>query len=278
MTQKEESIKIYIITHKKYDILQMQGYTPLMVGSSKKSFIPDGYAKDNEGDNISELNDSYCELTGLYWMWKNDNSDLVGLVHYRRYFANVKKSFIYRGRYILLNKKNAYSILSVNDAKEQLRDCDILVKRSEKRRADNWGVFTKYLGIEYCELVRSVLKNESPDYADEFDNVMSCHTHINCNMFIGKKHISDRYCEWLFPIIEAVDRKHKEDCGDRYHNRELGYIGEMLFEVWLRKNKIKYKVVKVVNIDDKYAVGGVMNIPEFITFFVKKSLEKLKGK
>ena len=38
-------------------------------------------------DSISNKNDSYCELTGMYWALKNlKNVDVIGLCHYRRYF------------------------------------------------------------------------------------------------------------------------------------------------------------------------------------------------
>ncbi len=44
---------------------------------------------DMTGDNISEKNPIYCELTGLYWMWKNmiirgAKEDYYGLYQYRR--------------------------------------------------------------------------------------------------------------------------------------------------------------------------------------------------
>lgn len=51
-----------------------------------------GYQKDNEGDNISAKNPYYCELTGIYYAWKNIPAEYLGLVHYRRYFKGKNKS------------------------------------------------------------------------------------------------------------------------------------------------------------------------------------------
>lgn len=48
--------------------------------------IYEGVATDCEGDNISDRNQQFCELTGLYWVWKHAREDYVGLVHYRRHF------------------------------------------------------------------------------------------------------------------------------------------------------------------------------------------------
>ena len=41
---------------------------------------------DDEGDNISNKNKTYCELTAQYWAWKNMEADYYGFFHYRRYF------------------------------------------------------------------------------------------------------------------------------------------------------------------------------------------------
>ena len=84
-------IKIIIATHKKYKMPEDGMYIPLHVGAalSTEDF---GFEKDNTGENISELNKGFCELTGLYWAWKNLDTDYIGLAHYRRHFSKNKKA------------------------------------------------------------------------------------------------------------------------------------------------------------------------------------------
>ena len=80
------SMKIYVLTHKKFDYEKNDLYEPLLNGSAllNEDF---GYTRDDTGDNISNLNPYYAELTGEYWAWKNSNVDIIGFCHYRRYFV-----------------------------------------------------------------------------------------------------------------------------------------------------------------------------------------------
>ena len=93
------TVKIVVATHKKYIMPTDSMYVPIHVGAEGKkdsngNKLDLGYIKDNTGNNISKKNASFCELTGLYWAWKNLDADFVGLVHYRRHFSmNHKKGF-----------------------------------------------------------------------------------------------------------------------------------------------------------------------------------------
>lgn len=81
-------IQILVAAHKKFPMPTAAGYLPVLVGAKKnyKADIP--YQRDDEGDNISEKNPNYNELTAIYWAWKNlKDVDAVGLVHYRRLFS-----------------------------------------------------------------------------------------------------------------------------------------------------------------------------------------------
>ncbi len=83
--------KILIACHKSCAVPEDGLYLPIQVGASGKEDI--GFQRDDEGDNISEKNAMFCELTGLYWCWKNLDFDYLGLSHYRRYFTLKNKTF-----------------------------------------------------------------------------------------------------------------------------------------------------------------------------------------
>ena len=119
-------IKLIVATHKKYWMPEDPMYLPIHVGAEGKtdengSPLDLGYVKDNTGDNISSKNANYCELTGLYWAWKNLTADYIGLVHYRRQFT------IFRGT------KDRRDCLSLDQARQLLANADVLLHERRAR-------------------------------------------------------------------------------------------------------------------------------------------------
>lgn len=261
---------VYIVTHKNMDLPKIHGYIPLAVGAVGKEF-PEHYRRDDVGDNISSQNNEYCELTGLYWIWKNDNSNNVGLVHYRRYFVKIKKTVKFMGRYVFISKRNKYSILTVDELNALLEENDFLVKISPKKRETNGVHFKTFLGNTIWEELKESIDSVCPEYKKDFVALEKAKTHLNCNMFFGKKENLDKYAEWLFRILNNVDSLHNSRFGKTYDNREMGYLSEFLFQVWLDHNDMKYFVVPVVNTGDSYAMDGVLNLYEVVKFVCVKS-------
>lgn len=68
---------IYIAAHKEFDVPRLENYVPLQVGAEGKEDL--GFLRDNTGDNISVKNPNFCELTGLYWIWKIQTMSTKGL-------------------------------------------------------------------------------------------------------------------------------------------------------------------------------------------------------
>ena len=75
MNINKSDLKIIIATHKRYQMPSDEIYLPVHVGRALNSVWIGTplmeYIGDNTGDNISSKNRNYCELTALYWAWKN---------------------------------------------------------------------------------------------------------------------------------------------------------------------------------------------------------------
>ena len=263
---------VYTITHKDTKTNIPDGYVFLAVGPNKDT-LSIKCIRDDIKNNISNKNNSYSELTGLYWIWKNDNSEHVGLVHYRRYFVSLKKNWLYKGRHIFINKKNKYKILTIDELENELKGYDLIVKNSRYSKYTNEELLRKNLGNELWDNLNEIMYSSDQKYIIEYEKMSKLHNHINCNMFYGNKRIMDKYCEWLFDLLNKVDENHRKKYGEYYHKRELGYLSEILFGIWLNVNNIKYKYIPVVNIENPYDVDGCMDIGEFIKFLFKNILK-----
>ena len=157
------NIKILVATHKKYWMPNDTCYLPVQVGREGKADL--GYTGDNTGNNISEKNSSFCELTGIYWAWKNLNADYVGLCHYRRYFSNkIHSSNLEIKQKAILNNADYECLLSRYDCLLPIkRNYYIETVRSQYEHAHNKR------DLDECE---KILAQKYPDYRDAFTKIM----------------------------------------------------------------------------------------------------------
>lgn len=246
-------IKILVAAHKKYWMPNDDVYFPIHVGREGKADL--GYIGDNTGDNISAKNANYCELTGLYWAWKNLKCDYIGLCHYRRYFA---------GKNLHTNnaEKKKAVILHRQDYEKLLREYDVIlpVKR-------NYYIETVRSQYEHAHNKRDINEAEKivtelyPEYSEAFAKVMGrTKLHI-LNMFVMNKALFDEYCSWLFSILFELEKRIDITNYNKYEARVFGFISERLFNVWLEKQKLKVKEVPVVNLEK---VNWVRKIYKFL--------------
>ena len=227
-------LKILVATHKGYWMPEDNVYLPLHVGRDGKQDL--GYVGDNTGENISNKNANYCELTGLYWAWKNLDCEYIGLCHYRRYFS--KKS---------IGKDKKADILHKDDYEKLLQKYDVLlpIKR-------NYYIETVRSQYEHahnkCDLdeVEKIVQELYPEYSESFTKVMNrTKLHI-LNMFVMKKDNFEEYCQWLFDILFELEKRIDITSYNQYEARVFGFVSERLFNVWLEKQSLKSCEVPVV--------------------------------
>ena len=177
--KEKNKLKIAVATHKKFQMPTQAGYFPLHVGKSRHTQKLSEYVGDDTGDNISDKNPFFCELTGLYWLWKNTDSEYVGMVHYRRYFRSLKKC---HGR----NRMNY--ILQEPEVIRLLQKHDIILPR--KRYYVIETLYTHYSHTHYAEhleCMRNILLEKEKSYVPVFDKVMKRRSAHMYNMFIAKR-------------------------------------------------------------------------------------------
>jgi len=234
-------MKVFIVSHKKFDFPDEKIFVPLKVGNSNIA-IAHEYEEDCQGENISHLNSSFCELTAAYWIWKNSNDNIVGLAHYRRYFASKSNALQIKGK----------NIASSDELEKLLKNADILV--SKPRNYFITSIKSHYINAHHDSdyiLLRDEIARQHPDYLVDFDHVMGGTKISLYNMFVCKKSLIDQYFSWLFPVLFAVEKEIPYHDYDAYQKRVFGFMAERLFNVWLhhQRDSLKIKYLPVVNID-----------------------------
>lgn len=206
--------------------------TIYVVGSSKNTFLPlDNIRtkflidKSHDGDNIDSLNPWYCELTGLYYLWKHCDDDIVGLEHYRRYFVNDRKELLSEKE--IRNILKTYDVIAFYDDKYCPVNCTFFKTQKIFNLAEICGIETiknNKLGTSlytYCKTPGTYL----------------------FNMLICNKNTLNKICEQLFSILNDIKITHEI-------KRSHGYISEMLLG-----SLFKYNQLKIYNSKFRYIKG-----------------------
>lgn len=175
--------------------------------------------RDNVGDNISEKNSQYCELTAIYWLWKNSLKDYVGVCHYRRHFVALDE---------------IVKIVNSNNIDVILPDCTILTEKVEIE------YFNRYIP-DVFEIMMEVLKKYDIEYYEASIQIYKYNYYYACNMWILKRNVLNDLCTWMFPMLEEIEKKVGE-FENSYYNRYIGFCAEILSSLYFIYNKKRWNI------------------------------------
>jgi len=234
------NMKVVVAVHKRYDVLWNETYLPVHAGVARSEDI--GYARDDQGVSISEKNDLYCELTALYWAWKNLPADALGLMHYRRYLGIPLRCVPW--------KKKRERIATGEELQSYLKRAPIILPK--KRNYFIESREKQYIhahGTAGIDALRVVLKCCSPEYYPAFERSMK-RTSGHCfNIFVMRRELCNAYCEWLFTTLFEVEKTMKETCPQEITPRLFGFISERMLDCWLETNGHNYVELPMVNLE-----------------------------
>lgn len=234
---EKKQIRILTACHKPYPVPDGACYLPVEVGAALHDTPIPGFTPDDTGDNISEKNKNYCELTALYWAWKNLDADVIGLVHYRRYFA--------KGRFSKRIAEEADFLRALENAPVILP-----VKRHYWIETN----YSQYIHAHHerdLAVTRQVLAERCPEYLAAYDREMAKRSGHRFNMLVMQRDCFDAYCAWLFPILFEVENRLSTSGYDPYSARVFGFVAERLMDVWIGAAHVRYTEMPVMNTESQ---------------------------
>lgn len=230
-------ISIYVACHKPFTIPFINNslkYIEVGARLHTKHFLE---LLDDVGENISDKNLSYNELTALYWAWKNDKTSLIkGLCHYRRYFVDQASN-------LPISNDKINDILSKKDIICRKTN---LKKPSIKHIESNMSA----LRPEDIPVVYEILDSlYGQKYIHAFNCVLNRNWNYLYNMFIAKAEVFNAYCAWLFPILDEISKRVDYNVLVGNEKRIFGLWAEYLLSVFIEANKLKIEEVPVIQIE-----------------------------
>ena len=227
-------------THKEYRMPQDEIYVPMQAGRAISSVELSEYLGDDKGDNISSKNKNYCELTCLYWAWKNMDADYIGLSHYRRHFAMNNAKDKWRR---IADKKCIENLLMENQA--------VLPKKRDYFIETTYQQYIHAHNKQDLDITQEILEEFYPMYLSAYKNVMEDTKGHRFNMMIMRKDVFDSYCQWLFDVLFKLEERLDITDYSDYDKRVFGFVSERLLDVWVKTNNIKYTELSVVNMENQ---------------------------
>jgi hypothetical protein len=245
----EFDLRIYIATHKQFVSPKEDYFQPIHVGKSLQEDL--GFIGDDTGDSISDKNPFYCELTALYWAWKNDNSDFLGLCHYRRYFDidNITDR-INDIRFITQSEFNKEKFPKQKIAK-YLSKYDVILAKPKVYELSIEQIYGYCHSIIDFEILTETLDEIYPEYSKSWREIAYKSNKLShYNMFIGRKDIINNYCEWLFKLLFEVEGRVKISPYS-YDKRVFGFMSERLMQLYFTHNDFNIKFLPIIYVKDE---------------------------
>lgn len=220
-------INILVACHKPGKVYQDNVYIPVHVGRSSSPYKNEMKAMigDDTGDNISNKNPFYCELTAHFWAWKNLSCEYIGLCHYRRYF---KTKF------------------SNDNIDKNMEDFDIICPYPIYSKITLGERLSKYSSLEDFQIFMFTLYKYYPNmYNSALATLKGC-KHIPYNMYIMRKEKYDSFMSWQFDLLEKFESQIRLSNYSRCR-RILGYYAEALVPIYINHFGLKVNYDSIVS-------------------------------
>lgn len=279
---EKSKLKVLVSYHKPSTLIKNDVFIPIHVGRELKNnkisldsynWLLDNMIGDNTGDNISLKNREYCELTSIYWAWKNydkiGNPDYIGFMSYRRflifneyeydkYYQNIEEK-AYREIFVNNFDENILNTYELNykDIKKYIDKYDVILPlKSELKLVNTNNSREDYeknipgVNVNDYDTMVDIIMNDYQEYKQYILEQKDSSRRYFYQLFIIRKDLFFDYCDFLFSVLSKLENIIDTSKYPINGKRTLAYLGEALFDCYMRKlmdnANIKYKELGVL--------------------------------
>lgn len=248
-----DKIKIFVIGHKPFGIPKSDVLVPVIAGAKNKDlskFADNKFLRDDIGENISDKNSFYSELTAQYYVMKNIDVDYYGFFHYRRYLNFSEKTNTRPYVYFTKDVEKLGNFIDIENAENIISKYDLLLPRPEHFHMSvkkHYETSKNHIYKNALQNILDITKEIYTEYLEDIDSYIEGYENYLGNMYIMKKEIAYEYFNFLFNVFEKFDSIYKD-----VPQRTQGFLSERLFGVFFnhmkRTTDIKYKFLQRVDV------------------------------
>ncbi|MCR4746129.1 MAG: DUF4422 domain-containing protein [Lachnospiraceae bacterium] len=162
--------------------------------------------RDDKGKNISSKNRMYCEMSAVYWVWKNTDHDWIGIEHYRRHLL-VKPEML-------------------------TDDIDVIMPLPYICYPNEMAQFLRFTSENVKDALFRALKSLHPEKFEDYKKILYGKYQYTYNLVCAKKHVFDDYCRWFFEITEYMEKEYSEELPELIETRAFSYVAEVLTNLY----------------------------------------------
>lgn len=241
-------IKIFVSYPKIAPIFMTDIFQPLFNGAVKMTNRVNAI-KDNMGENISDKNSYYGELTGHYWVWKNflPKTDIqyIGFCQYCSFLDfNIHKINVtpFQSTLILDFEKMLKNYTQENIF-NIIKDYDVILPQAFALDKPLYEDCITQYPQSNIELALGIIKELYPDYSEAITLAMTDNKMYSCFVLVMKRELLKEYLSWIFNILEIFEQKINKQS---LSATPPACIAEILFNIWLVHN-VKAKNITILN-------------------------------
>lgn len=167
---------------------------------------------------------------------------------------------------------------------KQCRDFDVPISKLDPNKVilpsfwsspySIWTNFSSHVMTQDLYILYKVIAKYSSGYLSEFEKYLISNKRTGYNMFIMSYANFQLYCEWLFDILDKVEKRVKL-CSYISYRRLFGYFGEILLPVYCKVNHLEidttrvamcYENRRILNTGGKKQIKDILyNISHFLS-------------